>query len=289
MVKAGQPLLAIDDRDIIQKVKAAEAGHRESLKALETAKQNRALAEITYARYKKMADAKAISRQEMDQMETQNKIAALEYERIQETVDRAAAGLSEAGVYLGFTRIYAPAAGMITEKKIDVGSMAAPGMPLFTLEDTSAFQAEITLDESLSGKFKPGMPALVFIEALKRPFKGRIREILPAIDTLSRSFTVKIALAGAPGLRTGLYAQARIPAGAKEVILAPLQALVVKGQLTGVYAVDDRGVIAYRLVRTGKTYGNSVEILSGLVGKDRIIVQGVEKAVDGGIMETGKM
>ena len=55
-----------------------------------------------------MYEEKAISRQEMDQFETQKKVAGLEYERVQEMVNRAAAGLSEAKIYLGFTRVDFP-------------------------------------------------------------------------------------------------------------------------------------------------------------------------------------
>ena len=57
-----------------------------------------------------------------------------------------------------------------------------------------------------------------------------------------------------------------------------------KGQLTGVYTVDKNSVIAYRLIRVGKLYGDRVEILSGLNPGDSVIVDGVEKAVDGGIL-----
>ena len=155
-VEKGQLLLTIDDSDVVQKVKAAEAGHREATKALESAKQNRELTDITYRRYRKMYEEKAISRQEMDQFETQKKVAGLEYERVQEMVNRAAAGLSEAKIYLGFTRVTSPVKGLVTEKKTEVGSMAVPGMPLLTVENTAAFHAEITVDESLSGKLKAG-------------------------------------------------------------------------------------------------------------------------------------
>ena len=80
----------------------------------------------------------------------------------------------------------------------------------------------------------------------------------------------------------------RIASGKKEIILAPRSAIVEKGQLTGVYAVDGQDVVTYRLVRTGKEYDGQLEILSGLKPNDRIIVQGVEKAVDGGIIENVK-
>ena len=103
-VENGQLLLTLDDRDVVQKVKAAEAGYQEATKALESVKQNRELTGITYERYRKMFEEKAISRQEMDQFETQKKVAGLEHERVQEMVNRAAAGLSEAKIFLGFTQ-----------------------------------------------------------------------------------------------------------------------------------------------------------------------------------------
>lgn len=286
-VEKGRLLLTIDDRDMVQKVKAAEAGYQEATRALEAAKQNRELTDMTHRRYRKMYDEKAISRQEMDQFETQMRLAGFEYERVQEMVSRAAAGLSEARIYLGFTRIVSPVNGIVTEKKIEVGGMAVPGMPLLTVENRATFHAEVTVDEGLSGKLRVGAPVLVFLEAVGRRIPGKITEILPAVDPRSRSFTVKVSLSG-DGLRSGLYAKMRIASGKKEVILVPRSAVVEKGQLTGVYAVDGQDVVTYRLVRTGKVYDGGMEILSGLKPDDRIIVQGVEKAVDGGIIENAK-
>ena len=213
-VEKGQLLLTIDDSDVTQKVKAAEAGHREAAKALEAANQNRELTAITERRYRAMYEGKAISRQEMDQFETQKKVAELEYERVREMVERAAAGLSEAKIYLGFTRVHSPVKGMVTEKRTEVGSMAVPGMPLLAVENSAAFHAEVAVDESLSGKLRPGAPVLVSIESINRRIPGKITEILPAVDPLSRTFTAKVSLSGA-GLRSGLYAKVRISAREK--------------------------------------------------------------------------
>ncbi|MDA8123819.1 MAG: efflux RND transporter periplasmic adaptor subunit [Deltaproteobacteria bacterium] len=287
LVEKGQLLLTIDDRDAVQREKAAEAGYAEALKARETAGQSRTLSELTASRYRKMYDEKAISRQEMDQFETQSRVAALEQERVQETVHRAAAALSEARIYRGFTQVVSPLRGRVTEKRTEVGSMAVPGVPLLTVESAADFQAEIAVDESLSGRLKVGTPVPVLIEALDLRTTGRIAEILPTVDPQSRSFTAKVVLNG-PGLRSGLYAKALLPKGEKEALLVPRTAIVEKGQLTGLYAADGQGVVSYRLVRIGRTYDGRLEILSGLRAGDRIIVGGVEKAVDGGILATGK-
>lgn len=268
-VRAGQVLMTIDDRDVAQRVKASE-------KALEAAKQNRSLSDVTYQRYKKLSDEKVISQQEMDQIETRKKVADIEYER-------AKAMLAEAQVNHGFTRITAPASGVVTARKIDPGSMAVPGAPVLVIEDPSSFTLETNLDESLSGKLRAGMPVEVVIDSIGQQANGRISEIVPSIDPLSRTFLAKIDVKG-PMLRTGLYAKVRIPIGKKEVIVAPEKALVEKGQLTGVYAVDSKGIITYRLIRAGKHYGSDVEVLSGIGPNDRIIVDGVSRAVDGGIV-----
>ena len=282
-VEKGQLLLTIDDRDMVQKVKQAESGYQEATKALEAAGQNRELTDITYRRYKKMYEERAISEQELNEFETRKKVAALEYERLQGMVSRAAAGLAEARVYLDFTKVTSPVTGLVTEKKIQAGSMATPGVPLLTVENTDLYNAEVTVDESLSGRLKVGTPVEVTIGALNRQVAGKIAEVLPAVDPQSRSFTVKVHLSGS-GLRTGLYAKVRISQGKKDVILVLRSALVEKGQLTGVYAVDSQGVVTYRIVRTGKSYAGNEEILSGLKAADRIIVQGVDKAIDGGII-----
>ncbi|MCL5062811.1 MAG: efflux RND transporter periplasmic adaptor subunit [Nitrospiraceae bacterium] len=269
-VHAGQVLMTIDDRDVAQRVKAAE-------KTVEAAKQNKSLMDITYRRYKNLHDEKAISQQEIDQIETQKKVSDMEYER-------AKAMLAEAQIYHGFTRISAPTSGVVTEKKIELGSMAVPGIPILTVEDNSYFRIEANVDERLSGKLKIGMPVDVIIDSIGQEAKGRITEIIPAVDPMSRTFLIKIDLK-MPSLKTGLYGKVLIPEGKREAILVPQKAIVEKGQLVGVYVVDDKGVITYRLIKAGKKYGEQIEVLSGLNGGEKIIVDGVEKAVDGGIIK----
>jgi RND family efflux transporter MFP subunit len=174
--------------------------------------------------------------------------------------------------------------GVVTEKKVEVGSMAVPGTPLFTVEDNSSFKLELNVDESLSEKLKIGLPVEVRIDSIGKEISGRIYEIVPRVDPLSRTFLVKVEIKD-PSLKTGLYGRALLPKGEKETMLVPRMAIVEKGQLIGVYAVDDNGIITYRLVRTGKVYGENVEVLSGLKGEERIVVDGIERVIDGGVVK----
>ncbi|OPY86375.1 MAG: Multidrug resistance protein MdtE precursor [Syntrophaceae bacterium PtaU1.Bin231] len=271
-VRAGQLLATIDDRDAQQVVRAAE-------QALEAAKQNRLMAALTYQRYRRLYDEKALARQEIDRIETQKKLADANYEQAQ-------AGLEEARIRLGFSRIAAHAAGIVTDKRVDPGNMAIPGVPLFTIESDGGFYVEAALDEAMSGRIRIGTAATVTVESLGLNASGKVFEIVPAVDPSNRTFIVKAALS-ATGLRSGLYARVRLPRGERDSILVPEGAVVEKGQLTGLYAVDDRGVVTYRLVRTGKVYPGGVEILSGLDAGERILTAGLEKAMDGGQIAGG--
>jgi len=283
-VDEGDLLLTIDDRDMIQKVRAAEEQYKEATKALEAAKQNKSLMRITHERYKGLHDEMAISNQEMDEIDTKKKIADIEYERALAMAKAAEASLLEAKVNHEFTKIKAPVSGVITEKKVEVGSMAVPGIPLFTVEDNSSFKLELNVDESLSEKLKTGFPVEVRIDSIGKEISGQIYEIVPSVDPLSRTFLVKVEIKD-PSLKTGLYGRALLPKGEKKTILVTRTAIVERGQLIGVYAVDDNGIITYRLVRTGKEYGENVEVLSGLKGGERIVVDGIERVIDGGVVK----
>jgi len=287
-VKAGQLLLVIDSEDISKKVSGAEAAHREAIQALSAAEQNMILAETTYTRFKNLYDEKALSLQELDKIETQKKVAAIEYGRINEMVKQAEAGLAEAKVFLGYREIVSPVNGRVTKKFIDPGTMAMPGMPLLSIEDTSRYRLEAEIDESLAGQVITGTDVDVEINALNLSLKGKISEIVRAVDPRSRTFKVFITLPAETNLQSGLYARVKIAVGQKEIILVPGKAVVSKGQLTGVYAVNPDNIITYRLVRPGREYGEKVEILSGLKSGDTIITDNASRVVDGSILQTEK-
>jgi len=271
-VAAGQLLLTIDDRDAVQRLRAAEM-------ALEAADQNRVLAETTWRRYRNLYEEKAISRQEMDQVETQKKVAQAEYER-------AKAMAEEAKTSLSFTRVKAPVSGRITQKRIETGSMASPGMPLLVIEESGRFYVEAAVDERFAGKIKAGLEVELFAEAHGLSRRAAVRQVLTSVDPISRTFIVKIDPQGIAA-RSGLFVRVRIPIGKKEAITVPSGALVPKGQLMGVYAVDEHGTISYRLIRAGGSYAGRTEILSGLAAGDRVIVEGVQRAQDGAVVAGG--
>ena len=276
-VRAGQLLLTIDSRDTAQKALGAQAGVNGALKGAEEADQNRQLTNKTYQRYEKLYKENVLTKQEFDQISTQKQVAELQYQKAMQGVNQARAGLGEVGVYQSYSRVTAPISGIVTEKNIDLGNTASPGQPLLSIEAPSTLELVADINESMINKIKIGTP--VYLESDGKEVKSKITSVIPKIDPMTRTFKIKIALAG---LNSGSYAKVKIPVAKKEAITVPQNAVVQKGQLTGVYTVDEKNIISYRLIRTGKTLGNDVEVLSGLNTGDKIITKGVDKAVDGG-------
>lgn len=284
-VKKGQTLLTMDDSDMAQKVAGAEAGLKEADFGLESARRQAELTEATYQRYAKLFEANAISRQEFDNITLQRDNARLNLAGMEQSVRRARAGAEEARVYKGYARVVAPFAGVVSEKKIDEGSMTAPGTPLIIIEDDSAFVLEASLDGRLAGLVRPGMDLRASVD--NKEYQARVTEVIPSIDAATRTFLVKASIKG-EGLRTGLYARVTIPGVQRQALIVPAASIVTKGQLTGVYTVDKKGVVTYTLVRVGSSYGDEVEVISGLTEGDPVISKGTEAAFDGGLLGGAK-
>jgi RND family efflux transporter MFP subunit len=268
-VKQGQLLAAIDDSDIRQKVRAAEMG-------LETASSNRSLAEATYKRYAGMYSEKAVTAQEMDQIEAAKKSADSEYLR-------ARAMLMEAKTFLGYSRIASPITGHVTKKMADEGSMASPGMPLMTVESDDN-HIEASVDESLAGIIKTDTPVEVLTSG--KATRAHIKTIVPSVDPATRTFMIKV-LPDDQQLMSGQFVKIGLKLGKRRALTVPQSALINRGGLTGVYTVNPEGVISFRIVKTGTKTPSGVEVISGLSAGEMIIAGGVELAVDGAVMDRG--
>ncbi|HEX7371662.1 MAG TPA: efflux RND transporter periplasmic adaptor subunit, partial [Thermodesulfobacteriota bacterium] len=121
---------------------------------------------------------------------------------------------------------------------------------------------------------------------------GRVGEMQPTADPSSRSSLVKIDLPEGlmkkgPGkiLRSGLYGKARFAVGKKEIITIPHKAIFQRGQLVQVFVVDSSQMARLRLIKTGKIYGERIEVLSGLGEGEKIILEGVERVNEGNRVE----
>ena len=110
-------------------------------------------------------------------------------------------------------------------------------------------------------------------ETLAAELKGKVVQIIPAADPASRAFLVKIDLPTDPRLRSGLFGRARFSRGERQALLIPRTAVVERGQLQGVFVLDQNKIASLRYVTLGKSSGSEIEVLTGLRGGEWLVAK----------------
>ncbi len=301
-VAAGDVIVLIDDRGINAKLDQARAAYESSKKALdeignsinqararkEQAEANLSLAQATYTRYENLYREKATSDQEFDTVKAKLQVSRAQVneaaegisslmskkDQVASSIEQAKSAVEEANVMKSYTTVTAPFDGIIIKKHVEVGSLAVPGVPLMTLENPQGFQLEVDVREKeFANKVKTGRKVAVKIDALSdKVIYGRVAEIVPAADPMTRTFKVKIALPELPSIKSGMYGKAMCFRGERDGILIPRNAYIKRGQLEQVFTVDSDNIAVLRLIKTGKIFEDEIEVLAGLLEGDRIII-----------------
>jgi len=281
-VEAGQVLVLIDDTQLRAAVDQATAAELAAQKDVSAAESELALAQSTLNRYQQLYEKKSVSPQEFDEIRTRAQSAEARRDMAKAALAQANAALAQAQTSLSYTRIRAPFSGVVTERKADPGTLASPGMPILTLEDTRNYRLEVTVDETDVRLVHRGQSTRVNIDALgSMEISGEVAQIVPAADPGSRSFLVKIELPKDAHPRSGLFGRAEFPRGERFALLIPRTAIIERGQLQGVYVIDSEQIADLHYVTLGRTSSQQVEVLSGLEGGEKIIAAPGDRELGG--------
>jgi len=300
MVKKGDLLVLIDKRQVAAQLKKAEAALSEAKRAEESAKSARdaakagaELASATYNRYLKLMEDESASRQEFDEVEASHHQAEASRSQAGAMVEAATYRVQQAKAALAVAQIgkkdatvRAPYNGKVTKKMVDVGDLAAPGTPFLTLEKEGVYCVVLVLPEKHIQSVRLKQKVMVKIPSLQdRSLEGFIGRIDPSVDQKSRSFRVRVALPEDKDVLSGMFARVEIPVGEAGMLMIPSTAVVHEGQLTGIYMVGTHQIARFRLIRIGRTFGDSVEVVSGLKDGDHYVVVPPPDMVDGAKVE----
>lgn len=271
-VHTGEVLIVLDSAQQQAGVEGANASIRAAQQEIAAADADASLAASTLKRYESLQEKRSVSPHEMDEVQARAKAASARRDLAHAQLAQAEAALAQARTMQGYTVIRAPFTGVVTAKLADSGAMAAPGVPLLTVEDTRQFRLEVTVDESKIADVKLGESVPITLDALRdTELQGKVVQIVPAADPGSRSFLVKLELPAGARIRSGLFGRAVFAHGTRPAIVVPTGAVIQRGQLQGVYVVDDKNVADLRYVTLGRPVGQKVEVLSGLAAGERVV------------------
>ncbi|HEV2398882.1 MAG TPA: efflux RND transporter periplasmic adaptor subunit [Candidatus Sulfotelmatobacter sp.] len=286
-VQRGQILAVIDEaqpRAALDRAAAADLAAQQEITASES---DFTLADATFKRYQTLFEKKSVSPQEFDEIKARYQAAQARREMARAGQAQAKAALQQARTALSYTHIVAPFDGLVTEKKADVGTLASPGMPIFTLEDLRRYRLEATVNETDLRYVRQGQQVPVLIDSLgDRELKGKVVEIVPAADPGSRSFLVKVEVPSDAALRSGLFGRAQFARGQRSALLIPRTAVVERGQLQGIYVLDQNKVAGLRYITLGKPSSAQVEVLAGLQPGETLIADPGSRELSGKKVES---
>lgn len=256
-VKQGDVVAVLDDRELRSRAEQARG-------ALTAAEAQAGQAETDLRRARTLFQKQAGTQQDLDAAESRAKATRAQ-------VAQARDGLAEAQVMLGDTTLRAPFDGVVAERLADPGDMATPGKPVVVIHDPQSLRLEADVGERCTAPLAVGQEIPVRLESLQRDVAARIEVIAPVADPQSRTFLIKAALPPQPDLRAGIFGTVRITCGTHPALLIPAAAVTRTGQLESVRVLTE-GQPRTRNVRTGKTYGEQFEVLSGLREGEQVVV-----------------
>lgn len=309
-VKAGQTLIRLDARELQANYARAEAGAAaadQAVRAANTARDGAqaalTLASATHKRISELHSKKSATPNELDQAvgglrgaEAQAQGAEAGIRQAEAGAVAARAALEAARVGVSYATITAPFSGIVTEKNLERGNMASPGVPLMTVEDVRGFRLEVRVDESRVGELDRTRPVEVALDssavapaAQSAPLTGQISEISRALDPGSHAFLVKIDLPESASVRSGMFGRARFAGPAHRALVVPAAAVARRGQLNTVFVVGSDNRARVRMVNIGETAGGRTEIAAGLDAGERVVVSPPPGLVDGAaVREVGR-
>jgi len=285
-VQKGDLLADINQEQVIQAVHQAEAG-------LESAQAQFQNVTVERERVKKLYAENAISQSQLDAIETQWNAARAAVKQLQ-------ASLSAAQAQLNDTRIVAPIKGVIVDRSLNEGDLAAPQVPLFEIANLDTVKVKIQIIERDLSKVRVGQTARLTVSTYPDTFfQGRVIRVYPTLNPLTRTADAEIEIANQDRqLRPGMFATVNLILQRKEqVTIVPKGTIIEKTVLGTATDLSTEKVIVekhvfkvhgkrarWQTIDTGIVNHTTVEVLRGLAPGDTIVSVGQHMLSDSSLI-----
>lgn len=270
-VNKGQLLVSINNADLQAKKAQVNAGITEATAAFNNAHKD-------YNRFKNLFANNSASQKEMDDI-TAN------YEMAKARLESANQMKNEVNAQFTYSNITAPFSGIVTSKNIEAGNMANPGVPLISIENPEHFEVITMVPETEISEINTETTVNVLVKSINQTLKGKVKEVSTSAKNTGGQYLVKITLDKTEAnILSGMFTSVQFPVKRKtksSMVLIPNEAIITNGQLSGVYTVSQSNTALLRWLRLGRTFGNQVEVLSGLSSDEAYIISAEGKLYNG--------
>ncbi|MBQ7454042.1 MAG: efflux RND transporter periplasmic adaptor subunit [Selenomonadaceae bacterium] len=264
-VRAGDVLMTIDPKDIVEQSRSAQAQVSSTLAQLQLAQSN-------LDRYTELYKSEAIAAAVLDQYRTQ-------YDAAKAAHDAAVAQAQQSQNALEYTTLTANADGVISNVSAEVGQVVAAGQSVLTLVQTGELEVVVDIPENKISAVQIGQRVSITFWATSDEVTGTVREISPMADSASRTFAVKISLPDVRNIQLGMTANVSMTETASSAIVLPMSAIYQTDDAAQVWLVDG-GKVSLKKIEVTAFDDNNVRV-HGLKSGDVVVVAGVNKLRDG--------
>jgi RND family efflux transporter MFP subunit len=249
------------------------------------------LAQADFERARMLSEKKLLSQADFDRSRSQADAARRQYDIARNGAEQqyqallaARARLALARKALADTVVRAPFAGVVEQRLVSIGDYVTRGTRVASVMRIDPMRVELTVAGQHLATMAVGRTVTLAVDAYPgRTFTGRIRYVSPAVKTDSRSLVVEAVVPNADGaLRPGLFATAKIEqASATPAILVPASAVRTVSGTARAYVLAADGTAEERVVTTGQTVGDRIEITSGVARGETVASSNVAQLADG--------
>ncbi len=286
-VNQGDVLLVLDSRESRSRLGqstegllSARARRSQAAQAVSGTQAAYDQAASAYKRIKTYYESEAATTLDLEQAESAFLQAKARLKQAQDGLKEAEAGVKQAQriveqgrIAVGHNKILAQEEGEVVKRLAEPGDLAWPGKTLVVLQTRGDLRLEALVREGLIHRIVPGMGLQIVLGSLEKTLEGKVDEIVPSADPLTRTFLVKVGLPQDAELFPGMFGRLRIPQDEHRVVLVPKEAVSRIGQLE-IVRIKEKETWQRIFVKTGRKLQGKIEILSGLRGGEIVAIEG---------------
>jgi membrane fusion protein, multidrug efflux system len=283
-VRKGQTLAKVEDREIAEQVKQAQASFDVAAATIRQREADLRLAQTNLDRSKNLFDRQLIPKQTYDDTDARYQAAAAQLDLAKAQYQQAQARLDELKINLANTVIASPVSGFVGKRALDPGAWVTPNSSFISVVDIGVVRLVANVVEKDLGHINSGMKSDVIVDAYPgEHFVGRIAHVAPVLDPATRTAQIEVEIENSTfRLKPGMYAKVSFVIEHKEkVLVVPANAVVDAQGKKGVYVPGEGDVAKFQPVTLGMADPAQVEITSGVTEGMRVISTGATALREG--------
>ncbi|MEZ5290393.1 MAG: efflux RND transporter periplasmic adaptor subunit [Vicinamibacterales bacterium] len=282
-VSRGQLLAKIEDQEINEQVKQAEAAHAVAQATIRQREADLKFAEVNLERSQNLFQRQLLPRQSLDDAEARHSAATAQLDLARAQFSQAQARLDELRISKANTSIVSPVNGFVGKRNMDPGAWASQQAPVASVVDISSVRLVANVVEKDLRLVNAGDPARVSVDAFPgEAFEGRIARVAPVLDPATRTAEIEIEVPNRDfRLKPGMYARMSVTIESrKNATLVPKASVVDYNGTRGVFTMTAENKAKFLPVEVGIEDADHVEVRNGITAADTLVTNGASALRD---------